>query len=239
MTTNQRGFTLTEMAIVLVVVALLLGGMLVPLTAQYDIANTNATQKMLNETRDALLGFAVAHGYLPCPSKSPTDGNEDRAASGTCNKRYGLVPWVTLSSSRLDAWNQLVGYSVTPAFSNSAPPLFGLTTSADITIKNRDSGGNLINLTTTDDIPVVIFSFGKNGFYAMVDGAAAANGGGPGGNVDEVINANQVSTSNGGRIFVSRVPTPSGTTNGEFDDIVTWLSPNILYNRMVAAGKLP
>ena len=27
--------------------------------------------------------------------------------------------------------------------------------------------------------------------------------------------------------------------NREFDDIVTWLSENVLYNRMVAAGQLP
>ena len=35
------------------------------------------------------------------------------------------------------------------------------------------------------------------------------------------------------RVFVSTTPGPN------FDDLVTWLSPNILYNRMIAAGRLP
>ena len=39
--------------------------------------------------------------------------------------------------------------------------------------------------------------------------------------------------------FVSHLPAGSGATGGEFDDIVQWLSPNILYNRMIGAGQLP
>jgi len=30
-----------------------------------------------------------------------------------------------------------------------------------------------------------------------------------------------------------------GSTAGEFDDVVTWLGKYTLFNRMVAAGKLP
>jgi hypothetical protein len=40
-------------------------------------------------------------------------------------------------------------------------------------------------------------------------------------------------------VFVSRVRSDPGSTGGEFDDLVTWLSENVLYNRMVAAGQLP
>jgi len=36
-----------------------------------------------------------------------------------------------------------------------------------------------------------------------------------------------------------RTPQRRGAATSEFDDIVTWLSPNILFNRMVVAGKLP
>jgi len=41
------------------------------------------------------------------------------------------------------------------------------------------------------------------------------------------------------RDTVSRTRTEAGTTVGEFDDIVTWLSRYVLFNRMVTAGKLP
>lgn len=32
-------------------------------------------------------------------------------------------------------------------------------------------------------------------------------------------------------------PTAAGPNT--FDDLVTWISPNILYNRLIAAGRLP
>ena len=40
-------------------------------------------------------------------------------------------------------------------------------------------------------------------------------------------------------VFISHEPAPIDAPNGEFDDIVVWLSPNILFNRMIAAGRLP
>ena len=44
---SMKGFTLTELAIVLVIVALLIGGMLVPLSTQRDIHNTSDTKSTL------------------------------------------------------------------------------------------------------------------------------------------------------------------------------------------------
>jgi hypothetical protein len=34
-------------------------------------------------------------------------------------------------------------------------------------------------------------------------------------------------------------PHPHPPGPNEFDDLVTWISPNILYNRLIAAGRLP
>jgi hypothetical protein len=51
--------------------------------------------------------------------------------------------------------------------------------------------------------------------------------------------ADEAANLNGDQVFVSRVRTSLGAAGGEFDDIVTWLSENVLYNRMVAAGQLP
>ena len=39
-------------------------------------------------------------------------------------------------------------------------------------------------------------------------------------------------------VFFARDPS-TVPTGGEFDDLVTWISPNILYNRMISAGRLP
>jgi len=50
--------------------------------------------------------------------------------------------------------------------------------------------------------------------------------------VDEFDNAN------GSVRFMSRVRTTlTGGTGGEFDDIVIWISPNVLFARMIAAGR--
>ncbi len=38
-------------------------------------------------------------------------------------------------------------------------------------------------------------------------------------------------------VFVYR--TMSAETNNEFDDIIDWISPGILYSRLIAAGRMP
>jgi len=39
---------------------------------------------------------------------------------------------------------------------------------------------------------------------------------------------------------VQRAPTEgTAASGGEFDDLVIWLPPGILFNRMVQAGRLP
>jgi hypothetical protein len=189
----------------------------------------------LDEIKEALIGFAIANKYLPCPAVSSVVGSEAlRDAAGNCPSREGYIPWVALGVSKLDSWGRIFRYSVTPAFSNNTT-LFTLSTARDITVKTRDSANALINLTNAGDIPAVILSHGKNGYLGATDtGSIIANASAL--NPDEITNA----PPSVGTTFVSR--SASGinvATIGEFDDIVTWLSPNILFNRMVAAGKLP
>ena len=62
--TFARGFTLAEMAVVLVIVALLLAGMMLPISAQQDIRARQETEGTLNDIREALIGFAIANGRL-------------------------------------------------------------------------------------------------------------------------------------------------------------------------------
>ena len=65
------GFTLIELAIVMFIVTLLLGGMLLPLAGQQDIRNHGDTQKIMADARDALLGFAMASKLPTRPSSPP------------------------------------------------------------------------------------------------------------------------------------------------------------------------
>lgn len=236
------GFTLTELSIVLIIVALLIGGMLMPLSAQQDIRNTTETTRQLEEIREALMGFAVVNGHLPCPAISTSDGREDRnsethTAPLACAKRYGWVPWVTLGVKPSDSWGHLFMYSVTPKFSN-AKSKFTLNDASktDITIKTRDASGELVNLTNDKDIPAVVLSTGKNGYLSWTLRKVTQNPDSPNANDDEDTNS-EIATA--GTTFVSLTPQPATAPGGEFDDLVTWISPNILFSRMIAAGRLP
>ena len=88
-----KGFTLVEMAIVIVIIGLIIGGLLAPITAQIDMRNYSDERKSMEEINEALLGFAMSNGYLPCPAVSFSDGAEDRTGN-TCtgNKRLGFFP---------------------------------------------------------------------------------------------------------------------------------------------------
>lgn len=236
------GFTLVEMAIVLMIVGILLGGILVPLSAQMDQQNITNTQKALSEIKDALIGYAIVYGRLPCPASSTSNGTESfasggSASNGNCSNFYnGFVPAATLGITpvdsqgyAIDAWNNRIHYAVTSANANAftmtngmstttlsvlAPNLLVCSTATGISASSCAAGAAL-----TSGVPVVIYSTGKNG-------------GSGGTSADEAANPNPNSANND-RVFVSHPFAPT------FDDLVVWVSPNILYNRMVAAGKLP
>ena len=63
----KKGFSLIELAVVLFIVGLMLGGLLTPLATKVEYENINETSIALNEIKESLLGFAIANGYLPCP----------------------------------------------------------------------------------------------------------------------------------------------------------------------------
>ncbi|NHZ64313.1 type II secretion system protein [Massilia genomosp. 1] len=231
---SQAGFSLVEMAVVLVIAGLMIGGLLTPLAVQMEQRKISDTQKSMDEAREALMGFALRNGYLPCPAISPVNGLEDRSGA-TCRdaKRQGVLPWATLGLPKLDGWGRAFHYSVAPAYSNSGA-MFTLQSPRDITVGTRDARGNLVAATAINDIPAVIVSHGKNGAGGFGDSGIRSLDNSTS-NVDERTNA-----SGAGIAFVARTPSDSPTApGGEYDDLVIWLSPNVLFNRMVAAGTLP
>lgn len=65
---RQRAFTLTELAVTFVILAFLIGGLVMPLWRQIEATRARDTQKTLETIRDAIIGFAVVNGRLPCPA---------------------------------------------------------------------------------------------------------------------------------------------------------------------------
>ena len=68
------GFTLIEFAIGMFLMSVLLSAILTPLTAQIAQRKVNETQASLAQITEALMGFATAHGYLPCPDRTAGPG---------------------------------------------------------------------------------------------------------------------------------------------------------------------
>lgn len=250
---RPAGFSLIELAIVLFIVALLLGGLLPTVSSQIEQQRTNETRKQLDEIQQALIGYAILNVRLPCPASDTSNGIESfdpggDASNGLCSNFYnGFVPAATLGLSTgvdnqgrkgfaVDSWGNRIHYAVTAAntraftttnymstyFLTLAPDLLMCSTATGITPLSCSIGNAL---TSNPGVPVVIFSTGKNGSY-----------GGTG--IDEAANLDGTNAIPN-KTFVSHTPTPISATNGEFDDIVIWVSPNILINRMVSASKLP
>jgi prepilin-type N-terminal cleavage/methylation domain-containing protein len=67
---RSTGFTLTELAVVLTIVAFLLASLMYTLSAQSDQRNFEESRHRLEQARDLVLAFAVVNGRLPCPARS-------------------------------------------------------------------------------------------------------------------------------------------------------------------------
>ena len=245
----SHGFTLAEIAIVLIIVGLLLGGVFVPLATQTDIRYRSDTDKALTDIREALSGFAIANGRLPCPARAtaiPGDadaGLEPNPIVATgCANVAGVLPWATLGVNETDPWGNRYTYRVTQEFTRQPPQTvfnggascpaqttnagFALCSQGDMTVFSTGGGS-----TVSSNIPAIVISHGKNGNGAYNNQGAQSAVGADADEQDNQLTAGGTSTANTN--FVSKTLTPT------YDDIMIWVSPNILFNRMVSTGKLP
>lgn len=221
---KEGGFTLIEVAIAVVVIALLLGSALGPLSVTIEQANRQETQALLDEINEALYGFAATNGRLPCPD-TDDDGNENQDGL-TCSSVFGNLPSVNLGVARTDAWGRLFAYRVTDFFADNDPTTVGgggcaqtsVTTSialcsvGNIVVKDGANGNNV-----AIEIPALVVSYGANGTPISLDELENS----PPSNVNFVSTGYRQDPVN------------------QFDDLVEWISPHILKNRMIMAGKLP
>lgn len=214
---NKQGFTLVELAIVLVIIGLLLATFLTPLTAQMALRNNSQTRTELNEIREALVGYALSHSavdgrpFLPCPD-TDGDGIENRVGA-LCGNVRGRLPFSDLGLVGSDSWGNRFIYQVTQNFANSATG-FILASAGDITVLNA-AGGNPI----ATNIPAIVLSLGEDGAVAPA------------------VGADQLENTDPDNFYVNKDFAENALN--PYDDLVTWVSGNILMNRMVTAGRLP
>ena len=251
---REGGFTLIEIAIAVVVIALLLGSLLGPLSVRVEQQERQKTQALLEEIKEALYGYAATTGTLPCPDTDGAGLPNGSPPTTSCTGYEGGLPWQTLGVERGDAWGYRFRYRVTPEFTapniatcdddgdgnpNNPDFNFDLCDDGDITVRTRDNDKDPVDLVTK--APAVILSHGKNGLGATrIDGVAMPP---TAGGTDEEVNADPTDPN-----FITRTYSFPGTNCSdtepalaycEFDDLVVWISPNVLKNRMIAAGRLP
>lgn len=221
---------MTELAIVLIIVALLLGGLMAPIGAQREMQRLADTRRLLEQAHEALLGFAVIYGRLPCPANpamatgAAGAGEEYPPAAGGCSiAQEGALPWATLGLPETDAWNRRFTYRVTAGFAGIVPvgknAAFDLATSGNIDVFTAAGGATLVN-----DAPAIVVSHGANGLGAFLP---------TGVQIAASLNADEQENSDADNVFIGAMNAP------DFDDQLVWMALPILKNRMVSANKLP
>ncbi|MFK7995221.1 MAG: type II secretion system protein [Granulosicoccus sp.] len=140
---RDRGFTLVEMAFVLLIIGLLTKVAIGPLASLQEHGKRGQAEADLQRVREAVFAYLVAYGSLPCPllagrsaDERPTDINTHRGQGNAqvCGVSSGLVPAyalglsgnLTRSGALLDPWGRefqyVVSLSSNPDSGNAALP---------------------------------------------------------------------------------------------------------------------
>ncbi len=233
---KQSGFTLIEIAIVLIIVTILIGGLAVPLTAQIQARRVAETKKILEEARDALFGYAMSHPvgatgalYLPCPD-TDGDGRENRDSPTQCTAYQGEYPWVDLGAGAQDAWGNRLSYAVVSNFINRTNGFTATSPSASPMgfdplriCSDRTCASPLV----ADLVIFALVSHGSNGWGGKnVSGSTLA----------APTSLDEADNLDANTVYVSRTPTKADNPQGEFDDLLTWSSHAQLISRVCPSG---
>ncbi len=235
---KQSGFTLIEIAVVLVIVGLLVGSFVGTFADRVDSTRQSNTKKELEEIKQVLMAYVytgVVPYALPCPDTDlPPDGLSNDVG-GVCTAVVGTLPWITLGMGQQDDWGTRYSYWVDQNYANSAVG-FDLATGIAGSAQINTRINNNVSVMAQNAI-AVIFSRGKNGFGGIsFEGVnrdvvpALGNG-----HDDELEN------DDGDPTFISRFKTDEGVAaaGGAFDDILVWINAYELKAKMVETGSLP
>ena len=115
---NPSGFTLLEIAIVMVIIGLLTGGGISLMKMLTERKARNEAVVYLQQARSALISYTVNNGRLPWAdgnTAGPGDGIED---PGTTN---GFLPYMTLQMAPSDPYKRVIRYEVNTGLATSRP----------------------------------------------------------------------------------------------------------------------
>jgi type II secretory pathway pseudopilin PulG len=251
---KARGYLLLEVVIAMVALALLLGGLAMPLSAQLQQRRQEETRRLLDDAREALLGYAAANGRLPCPATADSNGQESfapagNAVNGACATFFaGYLPGAALGMAPLDG-EGFVPDPLLPARGRIRYAVFGgaatngvdnaLTRANGLQAATLPGIGNAAHFlficssgsqaTASGCGPAASQLTRRAAFVVFSTGANAVTA--PPASSDEARNLD------GDAVFVHHEP--SAVPGREFDDQLLWVPIHVLVSRLLSAGRLP
>ena len=252
----QSGFTLVELAVVVVIIGIMATAGLAALNSQLASANISVTKKKQETIKEALITYLGKNKRLPCPAIDNT-GNESRIATNTpanCTGYFGLLPYAELNlpkSVALDGWDNFFSYAVsrqwTLTYSASIPVAGGKSSNVSADAFNVTDAGVLsvfdrpiaANAATTLVVTAAVFvvSHGKN-----VLGAFTTNGTQsilPVSGSDEFSNVvNPLTWALPTALYQREYTDTDVPTYGAFDDVVQSISSDDLVFPLLKNGSL-
>jgi type II secretory pathway pseudopilin PulG len=211
---TQKGVVLLVMLTILILGSSYL--FMRKLNSQSNTSKQNQqTSNRLNMIHDALLGYALTNGRLPCPD-TDNDGLQNGPA---CNGVEGTVPGTDLGVLFLDAWGHPIRYRADDNFTAAIPS--GPNPSSGLSIEALN--GTLLSLASPDAPTAILFSCGVDG---VPNNKNDANG---------IVNNNATCT-NPGTADNSYI---KDTAQTNFDDQLIWMTKAQLQARMTASGNWP
>lgn len=263
-----RGFSLVELAVVMAIVAFLLGGMIFTLSAQVEQRNFEETRRRIDQARELILAFAITNGRLPCPARTAATaapltvpGDEVVTTATGCigdaitdyyggtngTTILGLLParaigyqQVDSAGFAVDAWGNRLRYAVANLMTPSATcPTPHFVNTANLKANGISCQPNdLLICKSATGITATTCGGAANQIMAQSLVAAVIYSTGKNGS-GAAGGIDEAANLNGDRMFVYHTPTPGTAANGEFDDQFAWITVGELYGKLIAAGVLP
>lgn len=202
---KQKGFTLVELAITLVILGILIGGAIPLLSALIKQKKRSSTISYMEDVKKAIINFSEIHGRLPFADRNG-DGIEDG------NTYSGLLPYATLGVRPVDSYSRRLKYELNRSLGSDRYT----TCNA---LKNGISGD-----------PKVVDANGSSKAFSVsfVIVSAGARDADMDGNVFDKITSGSYTgdNTNGRPNYICHPP-----TNG-FDDIVIYAGPYEIYSKI-------
>jgi prepilin-type N-terminal cleavage/methylation domain-containing protein len=265
---KQRGFSLIEIAIGLMIIGLIAASMIASVTQQNEQRRIAETKMSLNLARDAVMAFVTGQGRLPCPATAVSNGQEAIASNVggvvTCMLEAGFLPAVTLGLPGIDPQGFLNnpwadgtnGAGTFPrafryAVTNLTAPVANAFTSPGL--------GAPGSASRRSDVQTALAA--GAGLFVCASATALNVGANRCGSVANLLSNNAAViiwtlAANGNdttsfsvdeqqnanlmvaRVLISRGYAPNGAVGGQFDDLVTWIPGALIMDRLLTSGAV-